>query len=75
MTIWTSMLQIWEYEYSCYFYFVIYVDNFTLLLYAINLGGARLFVDLPFSVFSSLKFLIIWFSVKKKLFYKFNGLN
>jgi hypothetical protein len=29
-------------------------------LYAINLGAARLFVDLPFSVFSNLEFVMIY---------------
>jgi hypothetical protein len=46
-------------------------------LYAINLGAARSFVDSPFSVFSNLKFVMIYvfsiwmneylFLVKKKL--------
>jgi hypothetical protein len=84
MKTWTSTLQIREYDYSGYFYFVIFVDTFMMLLYAINLGAARLFVDSHFSDFSNLEFVMIYiFSIwmneylflvktKKKLYHLLN---
>jgi hypothetical protein len=60
MKTWTSTLQIREYDYSGYFYLVIFVGTFMMSLYAINLGAARLFVDSPFSVFSNLEFVMIY---------------
>jgi hypothetical protein len=53
-------LQIREYDYSGYFYLVIFVGTFMMSLYAINQGAARLFVDSPFLVFNNLKFVMIY---------------
>jgi len=50
------MLQISKHEYFSYFYFVIFVINVMLSLYAINLSVARLFVDSPFLVLTTLDF-------------------